>query len=235
MAQEKKLSAVAVAVQSHGADIVATVGAQIVADDRWVKLARAMHKDGVPSMALVKGTEKSPNKNYDEDAYAALRSFVIMGINAKKKPESFAYAIPGSKGADQVNGKPKRWTFADIVATDAAWLRENDASDTFRAVRSKGLQKIDQMIGKIIGYLQREEDPDKGRGAKGKGKGKDEAKIEAKLPETWQACMQYLTHMQAKAATMPISEGGQPLSAKEIADMQDALATMLANLRRHVK
>lgn len=233
MAQEKKLSAIALAIQANGKDVVLTVAAQVAVNDQWVKLGKLLFKGGVTVEALTKPTEKRPNKTFDADAYRILREFVIAGVSAKRKLEAFPYVPKSATGAAQVNGKGHKWTVAEIVATDAAYMREHDVSETFRAVRERLMTLIDQLIGRVIAYVNREQNPDAARGVKGKGK--TDAKAEAVMPETWTAAMQYLNHLQAKATTMPISEGGQPLSAKEIGDVQDALASMLATLRRHVK
>lgn len=234
MSQEKELSAIALVVQSHGKDVVLTVAAQVAVNDQWVKLGKLLFKGGVTTESLTKPTEKRPNKVFDEDAFRILRDYVVAGVSAKRKPEAFPYIPKSAAGAVQVSGKGHRWTVAEIVTTDAAYMREHDVSETFRAVRARLLALIDQLIGKVIAYVNREQNPDAARGVKGKGK-TDDKKTEVVMPETWEAAMQFFTHCQNVACTMPATQGGKPLSAREIGIVHDALASIIATLRRHVK
>lgn len=203
MSQEKNSSAIALVIQAHGAAIVEVVGAQVVTDDKWVKVARSLFKGGVRVEHLSKPKEKNPNPHYDADAYNAAREFVIAGINAKKKLEIFS-------------GMVDKYSFADIVRTDAEWLRANDAPDSFRAVRSKGLSKIDQLIRKIVSYIGREQNPDKTRGTK-------PAKPDVVKSDTDPTVV--LQGFIANAAKM--------VGAADIARFQDSLTEAVACIRRN--
>lgn len=232
---QAKQSPIVDAINANGAQIVSTVAAQVGVTDQWVKLGKDLAKAGVTPDALRKGTEKNPNKAFYQVAYDALRSFVVAGVSAKRKPESFPYHPPGASGDAQVSGKAHKWTVGEIVATNAAWLRENDVSETFRAVRQRLMAMIDQLIGRVIFYIDRELNPDKARGVKNKDKGDDKPAAPA-MPETWSQVFPMLAHMLAKANTMHVSdERAETLTAGDISRIVDGLAQARAVLTRYIK
>jgi hypothetical protein len=145
--------------------------AETVSRDKWLVASKATCKAGVTVAMLTKGTEKAPNVEYDADVYATIREFIIIGISASKKAQKFESARAGESGAEALKGS-HMWTVAQIVALTREELRDID-DDQLKMARRSYMQLIDgTMMGRLRGYMDRIENPEKARKARAEKNGK---------------------------------------------------------------
>lgn len=132
---------------------------------KWVKAAKGLHKAGVTVDMLVRSTEKSPNPQFDEDVFRQVRTAIIQGVSAAKRPMTFTDAVPGTASAENPRGSNK-WSVADLLGLSKEQLKECE-DDMLRVQRRAYMQLVDgPMMSRIRTYLDREVNPDRERAPK---------------------------------------------------------------------
>lgn len=108
-----------------------------------------------------------------------------------------------------------------------------ELSDSDQGLRSKRQGNIGTYTSLIARHLGNLEGP-RERGTK-KASAADKAPEAAAMPTTWAAALPVLVHLSSTAPTMPVGEGQPHMGALDIAAVQDALADIVARIRRNAK
>jgi hypothetical protein len=133
--------------------------------DKWVRVGKGLHKAGVTVGMLIRPTEKNPNPQFDAGVFVQVRTAIIQGVSAAKRPMTFTDIVPGTISAENPKGSNK-WSVADLLALTGEQLKECE-DDVLRTQRRKYVQLIDgPMMGRVRSYLDREENPDRVRSPK---------------------------------------------------------------------
>ena len=153
-----KLSTVAAAVaESCGKDVAAAVNAENAARDKWAKAGKALFKAGARVEALKKGAKDEPNPQQDDSLIQTVERMIVDALTASRKPEVYIIA-----------GKPRAFTFAELLALTREDLREIDTKSVSDAKR-RCIQDVGSLFGLVRRYVDRVQNPDKAR-AKGNKK-----------------------------------------------------------------
>lgn len=135
--------------------------AESSARDKWATAARAAYKAGVSVLMLVKGSKTEPNEQFDPVVFETLRQYIIAGVSASKKPQAYDSVRPDASGDDALGKVGKTWSFAQIVNLNKEQLRAID-DDKLRTQRRVSIQLVDgTMLGRLRGYLDRIENPER--------------------------------------------------------------------------
>lgn len=129
-------------------------GHEIGARDKWVRAGKALAKAGITGEMLTKPKKERPNDAYDADVVAQVRSFIVQGVSAVRKPMTFSAVVPGSVSADTPKGS-QRWTVAALLSLTRDQLREID-DDVLKTQRRTYKQTIDgPMLSRVREYVDR--------------------------------------------------------------------------------
>lgn len=215
-----KMSAVALAVGSHGAVISDAVSNEVKVRDKWLALGKTLYADGVRVAMLVPSTEKHPNESADAGLIETIERFVIAGLSASKKGLKFDTQNPRATGKAQMKGQSV-WSIADLLSLSRDELRTID-DETLKNARRYWQQQCGSMMGKIKGYVDRFENPEKARAEKA-----EKAAAKADAPTVTRSIEGYVACLNEMLANRNVIG----LSARDAENLGDKLADALAFLR----
>ena len=219
-----KLSAIAAAVNEHGAAISDAVSNEIRVRDKWLTLGKTLYADGVRVAMLVPSTDKNPNDKADQSLIETITRYVVVGLSASKKGLKFDTPNPYAAGKTQTAKGPHMWTIADMLSLTRDELRAID-DETLKAARRYWTMQVGSMFGKVRNYVDRQENPDKHRAEKEEKAKEEKAKTEApNIPRTIAGFMFALNDMNAN-----INNIG--LSARDAENVRESLLDAYAKLK----